>query len=80
MEKVRAEMERGTDPSDERVQRLAKRWMELVEMFTGGDPGISQSLNNLWQREENVHGIDTGEARAMGAYISRALASPEDRG
>jgi len=80
MGKVRAEMEAGTDPADERVQALARRWMELVDMFTGGDPGIRRSLNNLWQQEENVHGIDTGEAREMGAYISRALASPEVRG
>ena len=79
MDEVRAEMERGTDPSDERVQRLAKRWMELVEMFTGGDPGIRQSLNNLWQQEENVHGINTAEVREMGSYISRALEASNER-
>ncbi len=80
MEKVRAEMERGTDPADERVQRLAKRWMELVEMFTGGDAGIRQSLNNLWQQEENVHGINTAEMREMGRYVSRALEASNERG
>src|SRR5215213_5164295 len=37
---VRAEMERGTDPKDPKVQALAKRWMELIHAFTGGDAGI----------------------------------------
>src|SRR5215210_104056 len=75
MEKVRAEMEAGTDPSEERVQVLAARWMGLIQEFTGGDPGIEHSLGNMWQQEENIHGIDTGEVREMGEYVSRALAS-----
>jgi MerR family transcriptional regulator, thiopeptide resistance regulator len=86
MERVRAEMEAGTDPSDERVQVLARRWIGLVGEFTGGDPGIERSLGNMWQQEENIHGIDTGEVREMGEYVNRALAasneapSDEDRG
>ena len=75
MEQVRAEMEAGTDPSDERVQALAARWMGLIGEFTGGDPGIERSLGNMWQQEENIHGVDTAEARKMGEYVSRALAS-----
>ena len=73
MDEVRAEMEKGTDPSDPRVQELARRWMGLVREFTGGDPGITQSLKSLWQNEEQVHGIDTGPAREMMAYVTRAL-------
>ncbi len=80
MEQVRAEMEAGTDPSSERVRALARRWMELVREFTGGDPGIERSLSNMWQQEENIHGVDTGEVREMGAYINRALAAPNDEG
>jgi DNA-binding transcriptional MerR regulator len=81
MEQVRLEMEAGTDPSDERVQALARRWMGLVREFTGGDPGIERSLNNMWSEEENIRGIDTAETRALGEYVSRALAaSNEDRG
>src|SRR5207247_1764250 len=38
IEQVRAEMDKGTDPADERVQALAKRWMALVNEFTGGNP------------------------------------------
>ena len=80
MEQVRAEMEAGTDPSNERVQALARRWMGLIREFTGGDPGIERSLNNMWHQEENIHGIDTREVREMEAYITRALAAPSDEG
>jgi DNA-binding transcriptional MerR regulator len=75
MEKVRAELEAGTDPSNERVQALAARWMGLVGEFTGGDPGIQRSLGSMWQQEENIHGIDTARMREMMEYINRALAS-----
>jgi MerR family transcriptional regulator, thiopeptide resistance regulator len=78
MEEVRAEMEAGTDPSDERVQALAARWMGLVAEFTGGDPGIERSLNNMWSQEENIHGIDTAETRELGEYVSRALAASDE--
>jgi MerR family transcriptional regulator, thiopeptide resistance regulator len=78
MEQVRAEMEAGTDPSSERVQALARRWMELVREFTGGDPGIERSVDNMWQQEENIHGIDTGEMREMMAYVSRATAKSKE--
>jgi DNA-binding transcriptional MerR regulator len=80
MEQVRVEMEAGTDPSNERVQVLARRWMGLVREFSGGDPGIERSLNNMWRQEEKIHGIDTGEVREMGAYINRALADSNDEG
>ena len=79
IEAVKTEMEAGTDPSDERVQRLARRWMELVGAFTGGDPGVARSLGNMWQQEENLHGIDTAEMREMGAYISKARTASDDR-
>jgi DNA-binding transcriptional MerR regulator len=48
---VRAEMDKGTDPKDPRVQALVKRWNELVLEFTGGDSGITQSLKNLYKGE-----------------------------
>jgi DNA-binding transcriptional MerR regulator len=77
MEQVRAEMVAGTDPADERVQRLARRWMELVEEFTGGDAGVARSVGKMWQQEEAIHGIDTGEMREMMSYICRAMAAPK---
>ena len=75
IEQVRAEMEAGTDPADERVQRLARRWMELVEEFTGGDAGILRSVGNMWQQEESLMGMETAPMREMIHYISRANAA-----
>ena len=77
MEKVGAEMEAGTDPTEERVQELARRWMGLVREFTGGDAGIHRSLGNMWEGEESLMGIDTTHMREMMAYISRANAAAE---
>ncbi|HEX6750311.1 MAG TPA: MerR family transcriptional regulator [Longimicrobium sp.] len=73
MAEVRAEMDRGTDPSEPRVQALAARWMELVRGFTGGNPEIHGSLNRMWQQETTIHGIDTAPVREMMAYVQRAL-------
>jgi len=51
MEAVRVEMERGTDPKSPRVQELAKRWRELINEFSGGDPGIERSTANMYRQE-----------------------------
>ncbi len=61
---VRAEMEKGTDPASETMQRLAARWQGLIQEFTGGDPGIYQSLKTMYQQE--------GPAKA-----SRGMVDPE---
>ncbi|HSK99547.1 MAG TPA: MerR family transcriptional regulator [Rubrobacteraceae bacterium] len=79
MDAVRAEMEAGTDPRHERMQRLARRWMELVEEFTGGDAGITRSLGNMWQQEQEIQGIDTRETREMMEYVSKAMAAPDGK-
>jgi DNA-binding transcriptional MerR regulator len=43
--------ERGTDPGDARVQAIIARWDELIEAFTGGDPGIRASLQRMYEEE-----------------------------
>ncbi|HEV2756823.1 MAG TPA: MerR family transcriptional regulator [Actinomycetota bacterium] len=48
---VRAEKERGTAPSDPRMQELADRWTSLIEQFTGGDPEIARSLKTMYESE-----------------------------
>lgn len=75
MEEVRAEMEAGTDPTDARVLALARRWMGLVEEFTGGNPGIRQSLGRMYEQEETIHGVDIGAMRPMMEYIGKAIAA-----
>jgi DNA-binding transcriptional MerR regulator len=43
----------GVDPASERAQALARRWSALIEAFTGGDPGIAESLSNLYKDQTN---------------------------
>jgi len=69
---VRAEMQRGTDPKDPRMQTLAKKWKELVEEFTGGDPGITQSLRNLYAGEPEVAAQQALDGEIF-SYVRRAL-------
>jgi DNA-binding transcriptional MerR regulator len=78
IDEVRAEMARGTDPASERVRALAARWQALVQAFTGGNPEITRSLQQMWQQEENIHGYDTAEMRKLGEYIARATAEAGD--
>jgi MerR family transcriptional regulator, thiopeptide resistance regulator len=75
MAEVQAELDQGTDPADERMQALATRWMGLVREFTGGDPGIERSVQNLYQNEDEVAGMDVGPVRALQAYVARAIAA-----
>jgi len=74
---LRAEMEAGTDPADPRLRPIARRGRELVAMFTGGDPGIKQSLNEMWQNEDPAklsRGMVDGEV--MGYYAKVQAANP----
>ncbi|HEX6910334.1 MAG TPA: MerR family transcriptional regulator [Longimicrobium sp.] len=69
---VQAAMDAGTDPCDPAVQALARTWKGLIEEFTGGDAGVRQSLNNLYQNEDSVHGMNVAAMRPMMEYIGRA--------
>lgn len=74
--RVRAELDKGTDPTSEPVRSLAMRWRELVKDFTGGDPGVEKALNATHQQEPEAaakHGLDP----ALFAYIGKAMASLE---
>lgn len=79
LKKYETEMKKGTDPSSEPVQKLAKRSWDLIAAFTGGDTGIEKSLGKMYHREgaPNVlaqHGIQLDPhvwefmGRAMQAY------------
>lgn len=45
----------GTDLSDPEVRALAEHWGDLTERtiagFTGGDPGITESLSRMYKEE-----------------------------
>ena len=72
---VTAEMEAGTDPADPKAQELAKRWLALVTLCTGGDPGLFNSLRRMYENEENVMGTDTNSLRPKMEYILKAAAA-----
>lgn len=71
IEKVRAEMEKGTSPAEPEVQQLAKRWKELIDMYTGGDPGIVQSLQQRYN--EPSYAAQFGLDQAIFEYIGKAM-------
>jgi DNA-binding transcriptional MerR regulator len=74
---VREEMQKGTPPHDEKVRKLAKRWNELVEMFTGGDPGIRQSLKRKYD-ENPDYAAQFGLDQEIFAYIGQASAADKN--
>jgi hypothetical protein len=75
---VRAAKEAGTDPTAPEVQALAKRWSDLINEFTGGDPGIEQSLGRLWKERGTAivsqHGSQY-DFSDLSEYIGAALAA-----
>jgi DNA-binding transcriptional MerR regulator len=43
---------RGVDPAAPEAQAVGHRAGELIQMFTGGDPGITESLRRMYQQED----------------------------
>lgn len=65
----------GEDPASEKVQALANRWAELIEAFTGGDPGIEQSLRNLYADQTNWPStFERPCSSEVGVFIAQAMA------
>jgi DNA-binding transcriptional MerR regulator len=70
----------GEDPSSPRAQALAARWRNLVEQFTGGDPGILMGLRAMWQDKANwpesareAYGNKFAIKPEVHAFIMRAM-------
>jgi DNA-binding transcriptional MerR regulator len=69
----------GVDPASPQVQSLSRRWRELIEQFTGGDEGIRQSLQTMYETEGSQrasHGMVNPE---LMQWIQQAGASGESR-
>jgi len=70
----RAAMERGLAPSSPEVQALARKSKVLIAEFTGGDPGIEDSLRSLYRHEGvepiNRHGHQVDQE--LWEYMGRA--------
>jgi DNA-binding transcriptional MerR regulator len=75
---VRAEMDKGTDPAAPEVQAMARRWMDLVNAFTGGDPGIERSLGRLWNEQGDTIAAQHDsryDPRGVFEYIGQSMAA-----
>lgn len=69
---VRAAMDGRVDPADPRAAALARRWFDLIEAFTGGDPEIFKSLNRMYANEDRVRDMDVAAMRPMMEWIGKA--------
>jgi MerR family transcriptional regulator, thiopeptide resistance regulator len=64
-------MDNGTDPADPTVRKLAKRWRELVDAFTGGNKEIEASLKTMYQEEPAARHF--GPDVKMMEYVDEAM-------
>ncbi|BAC91598.1 MerR family transcriptional regulator [Gloeobacter violaceus] len=76
--RVRAEMDRGTDPADPTMQQLARRWQELIEEFTGGNPAINKALRTMYWQEPELR-TQGGLDPKIFEYVSRAIAAAKPK-
>jgi DNA-binding transcriptional MerR regulator len=75
---IRAEMERGTDPGDAKVQALAQRWQRLMDESGLGDPAMKQSVKRLWEEQGDNLVAQYGSAldsRPVWGYLDKAFAA-----
>lgn len=73
-------MDEGRDPASEEVKALARKSASLIGEFTGGDPGIRASLDNMYrtegpQRVMAGHGMEM--APGLWEYMGKARAALE---
>lgn len=73
IERVRTEMQSGTDPSSETVRHLAAEWKQLLSMFTGGDPEIAASLQRMYESEGCEKASHNTMDKELSDYIAKAF-------
>ncbi|NOX58364.1 MAG: MerR family transcriptional regulator [Planctomycetes bacterium] len=77
---VREQMNAGSKPDEPQVQELAKRWMGLIDEFTGGQKDIAESLGNVYKYDPTIassRGFDL-DATIM-EYVAKSWASLNTR-
>jgi DNA-binding transcriptional MerR regulator len=72
-----AEMEKGTDPADPKLQELEKRRQALVSAFSGGDKGIEQNLKRLWTEQGDKLCAQFGMDPKVVAYLGKVAEAAE---
>lgn len=73
MADLTAAMTAGLDPASADVQALEARRRALIAGFTGGNPGIEQSLNRLWKEKGSEMAAQHGYSPDLMAYLGRVI-------
>jgi DNA-binding transcriptional MerR regulator len=68
-----AERTAGTDPQAPRMQEIARRWRDLIEAFTGGDPGTREALGRMYREEGPERASRGALSSELMEYVGRAL-------
>jgi MerR family transcriptional regulator, thiopeptide resistance regulator len=80
IKRVQTEMEKGSDPTGAPMQKLARRWFELIEEFTGGDAGIKESLFAMYRQEDPQVLTQSTADKALYEYMNKAIAAMQQAG
>ncbi|MBN3793261.1 MerR family transcriptional regulator [Burkholderia sp. Ac-20353] len=75
---VRALMDGGVAPEDDRARVFAERWMALLVRDTNGDPRLLAKLNLMHEREPSMQ-AQIGISTAMRDYVLSAVAETKMR-
>jgi DNA-binding transcriptional MerR regulator len=70
---VRAEMQKGTDPSSETMRKLATQWAGLIREFTGGNEGVRQAASQAFAAQIDKPGGFQGIDKELAEYVGRAI-------
>jgi len=73
VEEVRALMDAGVSPADERPRALADRWMTLLARDTNNDPRMFAKLNRMHDNEPSMQ-ASMGISPELRDYVIRAFA------
>ena len=74
--KVRAAMASGLPPESAEVLALARRWQELVALFSGGDPDIVRGVERYYQEHPGM-AAEMGIDQDLYQYIRSAWSSEQ---
>ena len=72
---LKQEMDKGTDPANPRLRPIGERSRELLDMFTGGDPGIQASLKRMYETEGPEKASRGMADPAVFAYLAQVRAA-----
>ena len=75
---LKTEMENGTDPADPKLRPIGERSRELLEMFTGGNPGIEKSLKTMYDTEGPEKASRGMADPAVFAYLAEVRAAAHE--